>query len=111
MIRTSRDIYNEGKRAVYNSYLWIFLNGIVVVVAVMELLSRLVLKRLEKLREVADTITEELSLSLRVPVTRDDEISDLSRSFNVVFGTLAANPTANATAAHGPEAKYPTASA
>ena len=88
MIRTSRDIYNEGKRAVYNSYLWIFLNGIVVVVAVMELLSRLVLNRLEKLREVADTITEELSLSLRVPVTRDDEISDLSRSFNVVFGTL-----------------------
>ena len=29
-------ILNEGKRAVYNSYLWIFLNGIVVVVAVME---------------------------------------------------------------------------
>ena len=88
MIRTSRNIYNEGKKAVYNSYLWIFLNGIVLVVVVMELLSRLVLNRLEKLREVADTITEELSLSLRVPVTWDDEISDLSRSFNVVFGTL-----------------------
>ena len=88
MIRTSRDIYNEGKKAVYNSYLWIFLNGIVLVVVVMELLSRLVLNRLEKLREVADTITEELSLSLRVPVTWNDEISDLSRSFNVVFGTL-----------------------
>ena len=54
----------------------------------MELLSRLVLKRLEKLREVADMITEELSLSLRVLVTWDDEISDFSRSFNVVFGTL-----------------------
>jgi len=88
MIRTSRNIYNEGKKAVYNSYLWIFLNGIVLVVVVMELLSRLVLNRLEKLREVADTITEELSLSLRVPVTWNDEISDLSRSFNVVFGTL-----------------------
>ena len=60
MIRTSRDIYNEGKKAVYNSYLWIFLNGIVVVVAVMELLSRLVLKRLEKLREVADMISREI---------------------------------------------------
>jgi len=88
VIRTFRDIYNEGKKAVYNSYLWIFLNGVVLVVVVMELLSRLVLNRLDKLREVADTITEELSLYLRVPVTWDDEISDLSRSFNVVFGTL-----------------------
>ena len=66
---------------------WIFLNGIVVVVVVMELLSRLVLNRLEKLREVADTITEELSLSLRVPVTWDDEISDLSR-FNLSHSAL-----------------------
>lgn len=86
--RTPRHIYNEGKKAIYSSYFWIFLNGVVLAVVVTELLSRLVLKRLEKLREVADTITSELRLSLRVPVTRSDEISDLSRSFNVVFGTL-----------------------
>lgn len=86
--RTPRYIYNEGKKAVYSSYLWIFLNGIVLSVVVIELLSHMILKRLERLREVADTITDELRLSLRVPVTHDDEISDLSRSFNVVFGTL-----------------------
>lgn len=88
MCRTPRYIYNEGKKAIYSSYLWIFLNGIVLAVVVLELLSHLVLKRLERLREVADTITDELRLSLRIPVTQDDEISDLSRSFNVVFGTL-----------------------
>ena len=88
MCHTPRYIYNEGKKAVYSSYLWIFLNGIVLSVVVIELLSHMILKRLERLREVADTITDELRLSLRVPVTHDDEISDLSRSFNVVFGTL-----------------------
>ena len=62
--------------------------GIVLSVVVIELLSHMILKRLERLREVADTITDKLQLSLRVPVTHDDEISDLSRSFNVVFGTL-----------------------
>ena len=88
MCRTPRYIYNEGKKAIYSSYLWIFLNGIVLAVVVIELLSHLVLKRLERLREIADTITDEIQLSLRIPVTQADEISDLSRSFNVVFGTL-----------------------
>ena len=88
MCRTPRYIYNEGKKSIYSSFLWIFLNGIVLAVVVIELLSHLVLKRLERLREVADTITEEVNLSLRVPVSQDDEISELSRSFNVVFGTL-----------------------
>lgn len=85
---TERDIYDEGRTSMYGTYLWILLCGVVLVVVVLSILSRLVLRRIRRLKDVAELITEELKLSCRSPVEEEDEITDLARAFNVMCDTL-----------------------
>lgn len=84
----SRDVYNEGQKSLFHSYLWIIFNGIAVIVLVLKLLDVFVLRRLSKMQETADTITDSMNISLRVPVSSSDEISALGDSFNVLLNTL-----------------------
>lgn len=83
-----RSIYDEGRRAIYHSYLWIFLSGGGILVVVMVLMESMVLRRLDGLRSVSDRIVSEGDTGLRVPVSGSDEIANLSSSFNTLLDTL-----------------------
>lgn len=83
-----RSIYDEGRRAIHQSYLWIFLSGGGILVVVMVLMESMVLRRLDGLRSVSDRIVSEGDTGLRVPVSGSDEITDLSSSFNTLLDTL-----------------------
>jgi len=83
-----RSIYDEGRRAIHYSYLWIFLSGGGILVVVMVLIESLVLRRLDGLRSVSDRIVSEGDTGLRVPVSGSDEIANLSSSFNTLLDTL-----------------------
>jgi diguanylate cyclase (GGDEF)-like protein/PAS domain S-box-containing protein len=83
-----RDIYIEGRRAIFHSYLWIFLSGGGILVVVMILMDSLVLRRLDGLRSVSDRIVSDGGIGLRVPVSGSDEIAALSSSFNTLLDTL-----------------------
>ena len=83
-----RPIYDEGRNAVLNSYLWIFLSGAGLLAVMMLLLDFLVLRRLSSLQSVSDRVVEEGGIQLRVPVSGRDEISTLSASFNTMLDTL-----------------------
>ena len=83
-----RWIYNQGRRAIFHSYLWLFLSGAGILAVVMTLLNSLVLRRLEGLRLVSDAIVSGGRLDLRAPLSGSDEISSLSASFNSLMETL-----------------------
>ncbi len=83
-----RDIYIEGRRAIFHSYLWIFLSGGGILVVVMILMDSLVLRRLDGLRSVSDRIVSDGGIGIRVPVSGSDEIAALSSSFNTLLDTL-----------------------
>lgn len=83
-----RYIYNEGKRAVYNSYIWLFYNGMSLALLIMGFLSQIILKRVEYLRNLVDTINNDLQLDIQILPKKDDEIGDLAQSFNTLFDTL-----------------------
>jgi len=83
-----REIYTEGRRAIFHSYLWIFLSGGGILLVVMVLMDSLVLRRLDSLRSVSDRIVSGGGIGIRVPVSGDDEISVLSSSFNTLLDTL-----------------------
>lgn len=83
-----RWIYNQGRRAIFHSYLWLFLSGAGILAVVMVLLHSLVLRRLEGLKSVSEAIVWGGRFGLRAPLSGDDEISELSSSFNSLLETL-----------------------
>ena len=83
-----RDIYAEGQRAMYNSYVWLFYSGISLAILMVYFLSRVILKRLNTMRGVFTRIIHEVNFDLRFTVTRQDEIGDFAGSVNVLLDTL-----------------------
>ena len=83
-----RDIYAEGQRAMYNSYVWLFYNGISLAILMVYFLSQSILKRLDTFRNVVNQIITDINLDLRFTVTRDDEIGEMASSVNALLDTL-----------------------
>ncbi|NLL36750.1 MAG: EAL domain-containing protein [Fretibacterium sp.] len=87
-MKTTRDIYNEGRRVIIHSYFWIALNGIVLTLMILYFLNSMVLRRLKRMQDIAKGITDNFEISLRIPVSMNDEITSLACSFNILFATL-----------------------
>lgn len=83
-----RDIYAEGQRAMYNSYVWLFYSGISLAVLMVYFLSRVILRRLNTMRGIFTRIIHEVNFDLRFTATRQDEIGDFAVSVNVLLDTL-----------------------
>ena len=83
-----RDIYAEGQRSMYNSYVWLFYSGISLAVLMVYFLSRVILRRLNIMRGVFTRIIHEVNFDLRFTATRQDEIGDFAVSVNVLLDTL-----------------------
>lgn len=83
-----RDIYAEGQRSMYNSYVWLFYSGISLAVLMVYFLSRVILRRLNIMRSVFTRIIHEVNFDLRFTATRQDEIGDFAVSVNVLLDTL-----------------------
>jgi len=88
MVRTPRDIYQQGKDTLLSFLL--ILTGVAVIngIIVIFLIDRLVLSRISALQEDVDSLGVQGDLSLRLDLHGNDEISILTSSMNKTLDNL-----------------------
>jgi diguanylate cyclase (GGDEF)-like protein/PAS domain S-box-containing protein len=83
-----RHIYGAGLKTLANRYAWIFLFGAAVLALVLYIFDTLILYRLQKLQKIANDISRNWQVNLRIPLEGNDEITRLSMSFNNMLEAL-----------------------
>ena len=83
-----RPIYAIGLGILKKSFVWTSLLGVLTLALVLVIFNRLILRRLENIQRIADNISREWQVNLRIPLEGNDEITRLSRSFNSMLETL-----------------------
>lgn len=83
-----RNIYKQGLASLYYIIYSIVVGGLVFLGVFLILLEKLILTRIEKISNTTKEIRETHNLSLRVPETGSDELSDFSREFNKMLSTV-----------------------
>ncbi|MDR1376639.1 MAG: EAL domain-containing protein [Synergistaceae bacterium] len=85
-----RFVYSGITKALANSYIWIVLLSVLTVTLVIVTFDKLVLLRLKRVQKIMDDISYNWQVSLRIPPEGNDEITQLSRSFNTMLKALEA---------------------
>lgn len=93
-VAMERDIYRQGQAAVNSLLFLLAAAGFVVILVTMLVLQRLIIRRVESLGQSVGRITESGTLSLRLPVSGQDELSKLAEDINEMLVTLDQSITA-----------------
>jgi PAS domain S-box-containing protein len=88
-----RDIYNQGLNVIGIWHVSILLVCICFGFVLFLLLRKILLSRLTTLNESVNTIGSSIDLSIRVPVTGNDELSMLTSNINTMLDSLAKSET------------------
>jgi len=84
-----REIYRQGQTSLLYLLVSVILAGIGFVGCTLLLLEYLVLSRLSSLASSVNRVSSSQDLSLRLPVTGEDELSDLAHTINGMLGAIA----------------------
>ncbi|MEG4575006.1 CHASE4 domain-containing protein [Microcoleus sp. N3A4] len=84
-----REIYRQGQISLLYLLVSVGLAGVGLVGCTLLLLEHLVLSRLSGLAKAVNCISSSQDLSVRLPVTGEDELSDLARTINGMLGAIA----------------------
>ncbi len=87
-VSSPRDIYRQGKRAIWFLSVLILLVGLIFGGVTLLLLERLVLSRLTQLNQEVSQVSESNDLSLRVSVQSNDELANLGFTINTMLTAL-----------------------
>jgi diguanylate cyclase (GGDEF)-like protein/PAS domain S-box-containing protein len=85
-----RFVYSGIIRALANSYVWTVLLSILTVTLTLVIFEKLILFRLKRVQNIVDDISYNWQVNLRIPLEGNDEITQLSRSFNTMLKALEA---------------------
>ncbi|MDR2180117.1 MAG: EAL domain-containing protein [Synergistaceae bacterium] len=85
---TRRVLYGEVVKTLGNRYAWLVLLSTLILMLVFVIFDKLVLSRLKKVQKIADDISSQWQVHLRIPLEGNDEITHLSRSFNTMLKAL-----------------------
>ncbi len=84
-----REIYRQGQTSLLYLLVSVTLAGIGFVGCTLLLIERLVLSRLSSLASSVNRVSSSQDLSVRLPVTGEDELSDLAHTINKMLGAIA----------------------
>lgn len=87
-INMLRDIYQQGQTSLFYFFLSLIVTGLVFALVTIVLLDKLILSRLLNLNSSIINIKERGNLSLRVPMTGNDELSSLINELNKMLEAL-----------------------
>jgi diguanylate cyclase (GGDEF)-like protein len=87
-LRTNRDLYLRGRRLIWLASALVAGVAILLGLGKLWFLHSLVLSRLDKASAMVGLITNQGDLSIRIPVTRDDELGVLARAVNTMLDQL-----------------------
>ncbi len=84
-----REIYHQGQTSLMYLLVSVGLAGIGFIGCTLLLIERLVLSRLSSLAKGVNRVSSSQDLSLRLPVTGEDELSDLAHTINAMLSAIA----------------------
>ena len=84
-----REIYRQGQTSLLYLLVSVILAGIGFVGCTLLLIEHLVLSRLSSLASSVNRVSSSQDLSVRLPVTGEDELSDLAHTINKMLGAIA----------------------
>ncbi|MEG4303626.1 CHASE4 domain-containing protein [Microcoleus sp. D3_18a_C4] len=84
-----REIYRQGQISLLYLLVSVGLAGIGLIGCTLLLLERLVLSRLSSLAKAVNRVSSSQDLSVRLPVTGEDELSDLAHTINGMLSAIA----------------------
>ena len=87
-VSSPREIYHQGKQAIWFLSVLILLVGLVFGGVTLLLLEKLVLSRLTQLNQEVSQVSESNDLSLRISAQGDDELSNLGFTINTMLTAL-----------------------
>jgi len=87
-VNLPRDIYKQGMMSIKYITIFILIIGIVFIIVVLNILDKLIIRRILKLNYTVNKITEEKDTKLRVDVNGDDEIGNLSEGVNSMLNVI-----------------------
>ncbi|MEG4801124.1 PAS domain S-box protein [Microcoleus sp. ARI1-B5] len=84
-----REIYRQGQTSLMYLLVSVGLAGIGFIGCTLLLIERLVLSRLSSLAKAVNRVSSSQDLSVRLPVTGEDELADLAHTINGMLGAIA----------------------
>ncbi|MEG4318553.1 MULTISPECIES: CHASE4 domain-containing protein [unclassified Microcoleus] len=84
-----REIYRQGQTSLLYLLVSVGLAGMGFIGCTLLLIERLVLSRLSSLAKAVNRVSSSQDLSVRLPVTGEDELSDLAHTINGMLGAIA----------------------
>ena len=84
-----REIYRQGQTSLMYLLVSVGLAGMGFIGCTLLLIERLVLSRLSSLAKAVNRVSSSQDLSVRLPVTGEDELSDLAHTINGMLGAIA----------------------